>query len=114
MLLLVEQLFLISISPKTNKAYGHASTALPYSLSGALVAELMMEGQVELHCSKLVVVHSEVEDLLLKETLEIMQLKKKKTPKYWISALKRSHKNILLIYLEAAVLRGILHDKKQA
>ncbi|MFD1417123.1 GOLPH3/VPS74 family protein [Oceanobacillus jeddahense] len=94
MLLLAEELFLLSIDPKTKRVYGRASSALPYSLSGAFMADLMLEGQVELHRSKLEVVHSEVEDPLLKETLEIMLLKKKKTPKYWASALKRSQKNI--------------------
>ncbi|GGP13047.1 GOLPH3/VPS74 family protein [Oceanobacillus neutriphilus] len=85
---------MLLLGPKTNQAYGRASSALPYSLSGALLAELMLEGQVEFHHSKLEVVHSEVEDPLLKETLKIMQLKKNKTPKYWVSALKRSHKNL--------------------
>ncbi|UUI03926.1 GPP34 family phosphoprotein [Oceanobacillus jeddahense] len=94
MLLLAEELFLLSIDPKTKRVYGRASSAMPYSFSDALIAELMIGGQVELHRSKLEVVHSEVEDPLLKETLEIMLLKKKKTPKYWVSALKRSHKNI--------------------
>ncbi|WP_194165571.1 hypothetical protein [Oceanobacillus sp. CFH 90083] len=41
MLLLAEQPFLLSIDPKTNRAYAHASSALPYSLSSALLAELM-------------------------------------------------------------------------
>ena len=94
MLLLAEQLFLLSIDPKTHRAYGRASSVLPYSLNGAMLAELMLEGQVELHRSKIEVVHSEVEDPLLKETIEIMQHKNKKTLKYWVSALKRSHKNI--------------------
>ncbi|WP_080875647.1 GOLPH3/VPS74 family protein [Oceanobacillus timonensis] len=96
MLLLAEQLFLLSIDPKTNKAYGRASSALPYSLSGALLAELMLEGQVEMHRSKIEIAYTEakVEDPLLRETLEMIQQKSKKTPKYWVSALKRSHKNI--------------------
>ncbi|MFD1453557.1 MULTISPECIES: GOLPH3/VPS74 family protein [Oceanobacillus] len=94
MLLLAEQLFLLSISPKTNQPYGRASSALPYCLSGALLAELMLEDKVKLRQSKMEVVHTEVEDPLLKEAIEIMRLKNKKTPKYWVSALKRSYKNL--------------------
>lgn len=78
MLLLAEQLFLLSIDPKTNKAYGRASSKLPYSLSGALLAELMLEGQVEMHRSKIEIVYTEVEDPLLKETLMMIQQKSKK------------------------------------
>ncbi|WP_130859073.1 GOLPH3/VPS74 family protein [Gracilibacillus phocaeensis] len=94
MTLLAEQLFLLSIDPKTKRPYGRASATLPYSLSGALLAELVLEGQIEMQRSKLGVIDSEVADPLLQESLTVMQHKKKKTPKYWVSALKRTHKNL--------------------
>ncbi|WP_152655956.1 GPP34 family phosphoprotein [Oceanobacillus sp. CFH 90083] len=53
-----------------------------------------MEEQVKLHHSKLKVIPTEVDDPLLKETMEMMQQKSEKTLKYWVSALKHSHKNI--------------------
>lgn len=57
MLLLTEELFLLSSNPKNNKPYGCTASALPYSLNGALLAELMLEGQVELnHHSKMEVI----------------------------------------------------------
>src|SRR5699024_6630064 len=94
MLLLAEQLFLLSIDPKTNRPYARASTTLPFSLSGALLAELMLDEKVVEKGSKLEVIDDKIEDPLLKETLEMMRLKDNKTAKYWVPKLKSNHKNL--------------------
>lgn len=96
MLLLAEQLFLLSIDPKTNRVYGRAVSVISYSLNGALLTELALDGHITLHNSKLEVINSQVDDPLLKETLDIIEKKGLKTPKQWVSALRASHKNIQL------------------
>lgn len=53
MILLAEQLFLLSVDPKTSRPYGRAGSALSYSLNGALLAELALNGHIELRNSKI-------------------------------------------------------------
>lgn len=94
MILLAEQLFLLSIDPKTSRPYGRAGSVLSYSLNGALLAELALSGNITLNNSKIEIVDSSIEDPLLQETLDIMGTKTLKTPKQCISTLRTSHKNI--------------------
>ncbi|PIC66198.1 hypothetical protein CSV71_05530 [Sporosarcina sp. P21c] len=58
------------------------------------MAELALNGYIELRNSKIEVVDSSTEDPLLKETLDIIKAKPLKIPKQWISTLRTSHKNI--------------------
>ncbi|QQK79030.1 GPP34 family phosphoprotein [Salicibibacter cibi] len=92
---LAEQLFLTAIKPKDGKPYARSSSALPYSLSGALIAELMLRANVELQKKKIVVINDQVDHPLLQETLAIIQKKKRPmTPKHWVSKLKSEFKQI--------------------
>lgn len=94
MILLAEQLFLLSINPKTSRPYGRAASVLSYSLNGALLAELALSGNITLNNSNIKILDSNIEDPLLQETLDIMGTKQLTTPKQCISTLRISHKNI--------------------
>jgi len=114
MLLLAEQLFLLSIDPKTMRPYGRAASALSYSLNGALLAELALDGYIKLCNSKIEVVNTNTVDPLLQEILGIIKTKPLKTPKQLISILRTSHKSIQ--YKIASKLNDdgiIILEKKQ-
>ncbi|WYU53831.1 GPP34 family phosphoprotein [Bacillus sp. FSL K6-0047] len=87
---IAEQLFLLAINPQTAKLYYRASTALPYALNGALLAELMINGNIELQHKKAVVVNENTNDPLLKQTLARMKEKKPRSLKYWVQGLSSS------------------------
>lgn len=93
-MLLVEQLFLLSINPNTHRPYGRVASLLSYTLNGALLAELALEGRIELRNSKVEVVESEVEDYLLRNTINVILKETPKTPKHLISTLRINQTNI--------------------
>lgn len=87
---IAEQLFLLAINPQTAKPYHRATTALPYALNGALLAELMINGNIELQRKKAVVINEDTDDPLLRQTLERMKEKKPRSLKYWVQGLSSS------------------------
>ena len=94
MQLLAEQLFMLAIDPKTNKPYARTTTSLPYSLAGALLADLMLHAYVEVQEKKIVILQKDAEDPLLNETLALMNEKKPKSAKHWVSSLPSTYKNM--------------------
>ncbi|QQK74913.1 GPP34 family phosphoprotein [Salicibibacter cibarius] len=92
---LAEQLLLTAINPKNGRPYARSSNALPYSLSGAFLAELMLRANVELRKKKIVVINDQADHPLLQETIVMIQKQKRPmTPKHWVSKLKSEFKQI--------------------
>ncbi|GAK03517.1 hypothetical protein JCM19037_1851 [Geomicrobium sp. JCM 19037] len=95
MLTLADMLMLTAIDPEKDRVYVRSSSALPYGLSGALIAELMLSANVELQKDKVVVIHREHEDPVLQKTLQIIENdKRKRSAKDWVYKLTTAHKNL--------------------
>lgn len=95
MLTLADLLMLTAIDPAKHRVFARSSSALPYALSGALIAELMLSANIELQKQKLTVINSEHEDPILQRTLEMIDSdKRKRTAKDWVSRLATQYKNL--------------------
>src|SRR5699024_6751061 len=92
--LLAEKLFLLSIDKRTKRPYGRTASLLSYTLNAALLAELLMRECIVIRDKKVEVVDGAKEDGLLDETNQIIQSKRKQSPKQMIATLRREHKNI--------------------
>ncbi|GIN10914.1 hypothetical protein J26TS2_07810 [Shouchella clausii] len=99
---IAEQLFLLAINPQTAKPYYRATTALPYALNGALLAELMINGNIELQRKKAVIVNEDTNDPLLRQTLARMKEKKPRALNYWVQGLSssRTHQDVATLLEE--------------
>lgn len=115
MLTLAEKLLLIGLNDETGKVYYQASTALPYGLAGAVLADLMLLGKVEQQGKYLVAVdHEPVGQPILDKALRLIQnTPRKRNAKYWVQRLNRGLKTLRQDLLALLMKQGILKEEKR-
>ncbi len=91
-MLIAEQLFLLTTNPSTGKPY--MSSTLMHCLSASLISELLLNGNLELNKKKVSLIQSESTDPLLQETLTLIANKPNRSIDYWVTQLLTSHKNL--------------------
>ncbi|MDY7221331.1 GPP34 family phosphoprotein [Halalkalibacterium halodurans] len=115
MLTLAEKLLLIGLNDETGKVHYQASTALPYGLAGAVLADLMLLGKVELQGKNIVVVDPKpVGQPIFDKALHIInKTPRKRNAKYWVQRLKRDLKTLRQDVLTLLIEQGILKEEKR-
>lgn len=115
MLTLAEKLLLIGLNDETGKIYYNASTALPFALSGAVLAELMLLGKVEQQGKMIVIRNDEPtgHPIFDKALSIIKQTPRKRNAKYWVQRLKRDMKELRQELLLSLIGHGILKEEKR-
>src|SRR5699024_10391447 len=93
-MLIAEELFLLSMDQKKNVPYFRTNSSLAYSLVGSLLAELMLEGDVDEVQDKIIINNRSNDHPLLQETLHMLETKPNQTIEYWVSKLESLHRNI--------------------
>ncbi len=111
---LYEELLLLALDRKKGNIHFAASTALPFCLTGAILAELYLSGKISIVEKKLVVIDQRNSGTMaLDEALQkISTQQKEKSVEYWIETLVNKIKNIQDKCIENLLMLGILQKEK--
>ena len=94
MLKLYEELFLLSINDATGELVGAAASYLPYGLAGAILAELALQGKVQVADNRLAVLnaHPTGDELLDGALAAIAASAKPRKLTHWINDIVSGNK----------------------
>lgn len=112
---LAQDLILLALNPETGKIRSAASSALRYSLIGAVLLDLVLQGKLTIDNNRLIVVNaSTIGDEFFDQCLnEVLASSRFRTVKYWISHWSRKYRGFQTVVLQNLVDLGVLKQQKQ-
>lgn len=117
MLTLTEELFLLSLREKKSTVGLPYSTAMPYALGGAMLAELVFSGQIQIDKDKRVWLINDaqpLEDKRLTELLDmIRESAKPRKITHWIITIAGKGKKLEKKLLGELIAQGILKEEEK-
>ncbi|HPG38003.1 MAG TPA: GPP34 family phosphoprotein [bacterium] len=113
-MLLYEELLLLALDNQKGSIHFSASSALPFSLAGAILTELYLQGRISIVEKKLVVIDKRVIGiLLLDEALHLLiEQSKDKSMEYWIESLVNKINNLQDKCITGLLELGILQKEE--
>jgi golgi phosphoprotein 3 len=113
-MLLYEELLLLALDNKKGQILFAASSALPFALAAAILAELYLQGRINIIDQKVLVVDQRSTGIpILDESLEIIvSLHKDKNMEYWIGNLTNRIEKLQEKMIENLVQLGILQKEE--
>jgi hypothetical protein len=115
MFTLAERLLLLALHDEEGSVVWRSSVALPYGLTGAVLQELALRGNVAYRENKIVVIDSTpTGDEILDEALLLMgREKKSRDAKHWVNRLRGDLKDLKEICLDRLVAKGVLRRERR-
>jgi golgi phosphoprotein 3 len=112
---LAQDLVLLALNPQTGKIRSAASSALRYSLIGAVLLDLVLQGKITIDNNRLMVENaSTTDDDFLDQCLnEVLAAPRIRTVSFWVRHWSRNYRGFQTIVLQNLVDLGVLMQQEQ-
>jgi golgi phosphoprotein 3 len=112
---LAQDLMLLSLNPQTGKIRSAASSALRYSLMGAVLLDLVLQDKLTITNNRLIAANaSPTGDEFLDQCLnEVLVAPRPRTVKFWVSRWSRKYSRFQTVVLHNLVDLGVLVQQEQ-
>jgi golgi phosphoprotein 3 len=107
---LAQDLMLLALNPQTGKIRSAASSALRYSLMGAVLLDLVLQGKLTIDHNRLIVENaSTTGDEFLDQCLnEVLASPRPRSVKFWLTRWSRTYAKFKTVVLQNLVDLGVL------